>query len=144
MSRRELHPLLCCLAVRRINPPSGRSLRDRPPSPASGEGKPPPQQVEMGCLVAGGVRPATRTLWFQSQCLQILSAALRRADRARGLAATSSSEGRTGCRGVTRRGGRGPQGQNGCWGGGVEALGSTFEKDVSKRAFREWELVVAL
>src|SRR6266576_6094017 len=129
MSRRELHPLVCCLACGLLAvpsgavlfdlwfggcPPSGRSLRDRPPSPASGEGKPPSPASGEGknCLVAGGVRPATRTLWFQ-----IFSATRRRADRARGLAATSSSEGRTGCRVMTRRVARWPQVQTGCWGG---------------------------
>src|SRR5438132_12524160 len=44
-----------------------------------------------------------------------LSATLRRADRARGLAATASSEGRPGCRVTTRRAARGAEGPTVCW-----------------------------
>src|SRR5207247_4078451 len=73
-----------------------------------------------------------------------LSATRRRADRARGLAATSASEGRTGCRVMTRRVARWPQVQTGCWGGQMQSLDSTLKNDLTKRSSREWKLIVAI
>src|SRR5438128_2233597 len=63
MSRRELHPLVCCLAqsavwTTSVSGPIRPGALRRATFPMGGEGK--------GCLVAGGVRPATRTLWFRT------------------------------------------------------------------------------
>src|SRR5258708_40079308 len=90
-------------------------------------------------MAPGGRRgyPATRTSWSQ-----IFSATLRRAERALGLMATSSSEGRTGRRVMMRRVARWPRGQTGCWGGARQSLGSTVEDDLTKRASWEWRVNV--
>src|SRR5216684_7991232 len=96
----------------------------------------------MLCLAAGGVNRTPGLGW--EGWGQIFSATRNRAERARGLAVTSASDGRTGRRVTMRRVARWPQVQTGCWGGQIQSLDSTLKNDLTKRSSREWKLIVAI
>src|SRR5437660_12923293 len=102
----------------------------------------PPTRRGYLCLAPGGVTGRQDLGWEGWN--QIFSATLNRADRARGLAATSASEGRTGRRVTMRRVARWPQVQTGCWGGQMQSFDSTRKNDFTKRSSNEWKLIVAI
>src|SRR6185312_11512290 len=115
-------------------PPPRRRLRRVRTSPVPGE--------EL-CLAAGGVNRTPGLMGWEGWS-QIFSATRSRAERARGLALTSASEGRTARRVTRRRVARWPQVQTGCWGGQVQSVDSTLKNDFTKRSSSEWKLIVAI
>src|SRR5439155_15794662 len=158
MSRRELHPLVVVGCVAAQRPHSPGPLRPCGPPPhkwggvfknawwPEGLGRPPGLG---GFELSADLRPSPHIPLPEGErvaaaTFQSLSATRRRADRARGFAATSASEGRTGCRVMTRRVARWPQVQTGCWGGQMQSLDSTLKNDLTKRSSREWKLIVAI
>src|ERR1700694_2481975 len=133
MSRRVPHlfvrcgPRLCATAATCLPTPHSPTLS--------------PQGRGGLCLAAGGWN---RTPGLGKGWGQILSATLSRAERARGLAVNSASDGRTGRRVTMRRVARWPQVQTGCWGGQIQSLDSTLKNDFTKRSSSEWKLIVAI
>src|SRR5260370_6417569 len=131
MSRRVPHLLLSFLMDCRASPPALRAT-----SPRAG------RDLLKLRLAAGGVT-GRQDLGGRGWG-QIFSATRNRAERARGLAATSASDGRTGRRVTMRRVAPWPQVQTGCWGGQMQSFYSTMKNDFTKRSSHEWKLIVAM
>src|SRR5713101_7199472 len=134
MSRRVPHLLLCSAVCDGCATAATCLLTPHTPT-LSPQGR--------GGLVPGGRRgePDARTWEGMGQ---IFSATRNRAERARGLAVTSASDGRMGRRVTMRRVARWPQVQTGCWGEQIQSLDSTLKNDFTKRSSSEWKLIVAI